>query len=155
VEDSSRKNRLVWPRLIAGGLAATVVVGAALIGSARGDAEVRGPFSLVSLASLGTVTWSCGNAPGSYGLGFRPAPGQTTRVAIRAGDRPAVARSVTDEALPAVASTARHQEVRIAQKTGAGTLSATVLVDFRARSVAPFCLAYLPPRVTVTMGPRR
>jgi hypothetical protein len=126
--------------------------------------RVRGPFLLVSLPSLGTVTWRCdperrpGLAPGLPGLalGFRSFRGSATdRLRLRVGNRTILTRVVQpgeSVRLPYLRS--RVQQLDIVQFTGAGTLRAFVRVNFVTPATATYCYPYLPPRVDVRFGPR-
>lgn len=95
-------------------------------------ANVRGPFLLVSLSSLGTVTWRCdpstkpGVAPGlaAMALGFRAdVASATDHVRFHVCHRTILRRVVQPGEsikLPYVRS--RVQQLDIVQQTGAGTL---------------------------------
>jgi hypothetical protein len=116
----------------------------------------RGPFRLVSLpAGLGVVTWRCGGQPETHGLSYRPYGGTTTRVAFYLEGREHQRVYATDDPVDGALSRARRQAIVFVQRTGAGTLRATVRVDFGATGVAAPCYGYLPPRTIVTFGPRR
>ena len=128
-------------------------------------AAVRGPFLLVSLASLGTVTWRCdpsrrpGLAPGLPGLalGFRTlATGATERVRLHVGGRTILSRIVQPGQsieLPYIRS--RVQQLDLLQATEAGTLRAFVTVNFAPHGISTYCYPYLPPRIDVRVLPRQ
>ena len=137
---------------------------ASSISAARLRTE-RGPFLLVALPALGVVTWRCdpsvtpGVAPGLAGMAlkfhaFRNSA--TDQVRLRAGGRTIRSRVVqpgeTVE-LPYVQAT--RQRLDVVQQTGAGTLRASVRVDFVPHGPTTYCYPYLPPRVEVSVGPRR
>jgi hypothetical protein len=127
--------------------------------------KVRGPFLLVSLPSLGTVTWRCdperkpGLAPGLPGLalGFRSFRASATdRLSLQIGRRTVLRRVVQPGEyiqLPYLRS--QVQKLEIVQFSGAGTLRALVTVNFITPATATYCYPYLPPRIDVRVGPRR
>ena len=128
-------------------------------------ATVRGPWLLVSLAALGTVTWRCdasrhpGVAPGlpALALGFRSfTAGQSGSVRLRAHGRTVLARSIEPgRAIRLPFVQARVQQLRIAEWGEDGTLRAFVTVDFAPRATSGYCWPYLPPRVDIRLLPRR
>ena len=80
----------------------------------------------------------------------------TDRVRLRAAGRTITARVVQPGdtvRFPYVRS--RRQRLEIVQQTGAGTLKASINVDFAPRGPTTYCYPYLPPRVDVSVGPRR
>ena len=125
-------------------------------------ASVRGPFLLVTLASLGTVTWRCDPAregpaadlPG-LALGFRsPSSGATERVRLRAGGRTIVSRVVQPGQrlnLPYLGT--RLQQLDVTQEKEAGTLRAFISVDFAPHKATTYCWPYSPPRIDVRLLP--
>lgn len=128
-------------------------------------AKARGPFLLVSLPALGTVTWRCdpsmkpGVASGlaAMALGFRTNVASATdrlRFHIR---RRTILRRVVQPGesieLPYVRS--RVQQLDFVQQTGAGTLRAFVTVDFVPHGPTTYCYGYQPPRISVRVLPRR
>ena len=133
--------------------------------SSAADFKVRGPWTLVTLAALGTVTWRCdtakhpGLAPGLPGLalGFHAAVrGQTGVLHLVAGARTIVNRVIQPGqtiALPFLH--ARVQHLEIAESGEDGTLRASVTVNFQASPTSPYCFSYMPPRVDVHLSPRR
>lgn len=148
---------------------ASIVLSAALALSAPAataePAKVRGPFLLVTLPALGTVTWRCdparkpGLAPGLPGLalGFRAFRNSATdHLRLHIGERTILRRVVQpgeSVAFPYLRS--RVQQLEIVQPTGAGTLRAFVTVSFVSPAVAPYCYPYLPPRLEVRVLSRR
>lgn len=142
---------------------ALVLIGTTAASATRATSE-RGPFLLVSLPSLGIVTWRCnpslmpGAAPGlpSMALGFSAfTRSATTRVRLHVRGRTVVRRSIDpgeSTSLPYVRS--RLQQLDLVQHTGAGTLRAFVSADFVPGGATTYCYDYLPPRVTVRVKPR-
>lgn len=126
--------------------------------------SVRGPFLLVTLPSLGTVTWRCDPArkgpaadlPG-LALGFRsPSNGATERVRLRAGGRTIVSRVVQPgQRLNLPYLRTRVQQLDVTQTTGAGTLRAFITVDFAPHGSTTYCWPYAPPRIDVRLLPRQ
>ena len=145
-------------------LAGLTLIGSASPSSARTQ-KVRGPWSLVTLAALGSVTWRCdasrrpGLAPGLPGLalGFHVSPGgQTGTLRLRADARTIIDRVIEPGqiiALPFLQ--ARVQQLDLAESGEDGTLRAVVTVDFEASPTSPYCFSYMPPRVDVHLSPRR
>jgi hypothetical protein len=137
----------------------------ALVGVAAGSQHltaVRGPWLLVSLPSLGTVSWRCaptarpGVAPGLPGLalGFT-ARAATTHVQLSVRGRPTSRYVVQPGERPLLPFLrARIQHLRLVQRTGAGTLRAYLRVDFVPDTPTTFCYEYLPPRIRVRVEPR-
>jgi len=138
----------------------------ALIGTASASvARTRGPFLLVALPDLGTVTWRCdparepGPAPGLPGLalGFRATRAEATeRLTLRVGRTTIVSRLVQPGdrfRLPYLH--ARIQSLDITQSIEPGTLEASVTVDFAPSPVVAYCYGYAPPRLAVHVSPRR
>lgn len=129
------------------------------------SAKARGPFLVVTLPALGTVTWRCdparrpGLAPGLPGLalGFRAFPSSATdRLGFRVGGRTILRRVVQPgESVEFPYLRSRVQQLEIVQPTGAGTLRAFVTVTFVSPFIAPYCSSYLPPRIDVRVLPRR
>jgi len=133
--------------------------------SAARSRPERGPFLLVALPALGTVTWRCdpsvkpGVAPGLAGmaLGFHAFRNSATdQVRLRAAGQTIKNRVVQPGdtvRFPYVRS--RRQRLEIVQRTGAGTLRASIDVDFAPHGSTTYCYGYLPPRVDVRVSPRR
>lgn len=123
---------------------------------AQGD-RVRGPFLLVSLASLGTVTWRCDRArrPG-LALGFDSFTASADLTAsLRASGRTVTGRHVAPgEVVAFPFLRAPIQRLELIQGTGAGTLRATITVDFAARSTPSHCWPYAPPKTDVALSTR-
>lgn len=147
-------------------LALAAFLTATMIGTASASvARTRGPFLLISLPNLGTVTWRCdparepGPAPGLPGLalGFRASAVEATeRLTLRVGGTTVVSRVVQPGdrfRLPYLH--ARVQRLDITQSIEPGTLSATVVVDFVPTPVVGYCAAYAPPKIDVYVSPRR
>lgn len=116
-------------------------------------------FLLVSIASLGTVTWRCDpSGEPRYGLGFRVfRSAANTDVRLQIGRRTVQRRQV----LPGRAvsfplhPTLTRQRLDITQSTGARTLRALVDVDFGSPSNSSKCWSYSPPATTVSLTTRR
>jgi hypothetical protein len=109
-----------------------------------------GPFLLVALNSLGTVTWRCDvHASDGFGLGFRQfVVTATTGITLRAGGR--TIETVTTNPgervrFPLLRS--RRQQLTFVQGTEARSLRATVSADFLPGR--DYCWSYLPPRTMV------
>lgn len=140
-----------------------VLIGTASASTTRPKSE-RGPFLVVSLPALGSVTWRCdaSRRPGvardlpAMALGFRVfEDSATTVVRLHVRKRTIVQSSVhpgRSIRFPYVRS--RLQQLDLVQATGAGTLRAFVSVDFVPGGGSKYCYDYLPPRVTVHVYPR-
>jgi hypothetical protein len=133
-------------------IVAVLLASAAVAASAAGAAEQRrGPFLLVTLPSLGTVSWSCGGSRDrEVSLAFRvSATDATTMVKFAAGH---VARAVTfrRDSRPASRSLLPdNSALSITQGTEARTLRATVVATFD--STQSYCFSYFPPRISVAL----
>jgi hypothetical protein len=141
-------------------LAVTILVGALLVvpGShASGRTPRCGPFFLVRLPSLGTLTWrtSTKNGRDWHGVGYRPTPPvATTQVDLKVGRRTVARRTVNEDAVRFPLFPKRFQLVTLSQMTEPGTLRASVRVDFKPGAVAPYCEPYFPPGLRITLTPR-
>lgn len=138
-----------------------LAVGSASAQSARG----HGPWPLVSLAALGTVTWRCDPAaspsirPGvpALALGFHVARlGQTGHLTLTVQHR--TVRSTTVQpgqtvTLPFLR--APVQRLDISEGGEDGTLRAIVTVSFPRPSVSSYCWPYMPPKIQVLLAPRQ
>jgi len=129
-----------------------------------GPTVVRGPWTLVTLPALGTVTWRCDTngrptAPrlGALGLGFHVlARGATTDVRLHVASKTLARRTLQPgQSVRFAYARTRVQALDLVQQTGAGRLVARVRVDFVPHLLATYCYPYLPPRVTVDVFPRR
>jgi len=148
--------------LVALGVVCALILSAPAAASRR---TTRGPFLLVSLPALGTVTWRCdpslkpGVAPGlaAMALGFRAfVDSATDHIRLHVRDRTITTRVVQpgdSVDLPYVRS--RVEQLDIVQQTGAGALRAFVTVDFVPHLPTTYCYPYLPPRIEVRVMPRR
>ena len=131
-------------------------------GSAK-EAKVKGPWQLVSLASLGTVTWRCdpkrhpGLAPGlpALALGFNSSALQSGGIRLRAGGRTILARRIPAGPinLPYLHKRVQHLDIHVGGEDG--TLRAFVVVDFAAGATSGYCWPYMPPKTEVRLLPRR
>jgi hypothetical protein len=141
-------------------IAICLVVGGVASGASARSAKVRGPFLLMSLPSLGTVSWRCsltkpGVAPGqsAMALGFRAFwRSGTTTIRLHANGT-TFSRHVVQpgESVRLLFVPTRVQHLDFVQGTEPGTLRAFVTVDFGTGG----CFPYLPPRVTVSVFARR
>jgi len=131
-------------------ITAVFLASVAVAASAAGAAEQgRGPFLLVTLPSLGTVTWSCGGPRDrEVALAFRvPVSDATTTVKFAAGH---VARAATlqpgqSTRFPLLAPDTSASPSP--QGTEARTLHATVMATFN--NTQSYCFPYFPPRISV------
>jgi hypothetical protein len=145
-------------------MATAVVAGALISGlvttACSGEAHTvaaapRPSFLLVSLPSLGTATWLCGRRDGTYRLAFRVFPAHaTTHVRLVAAGREVERVRLDPGESHRFRVLGRSQRLELTQGTGAGTLRATVAVEFDETPVVSQCVAYSPPRLTVRVGPR-
>ena len=146
-------------------IATGVLVAAVLaLGSSSsfGRTTARGPFFLVALPSLGTVTWvdlRC-DAGGrkAFALGFRAlSHSATTDVVLRASGRIVARRTIQPgERLRMPFLPAPRQRLSFVQATEPRTLRASVTVDFGLRSDrVAYCWDYTPPGTVVHVWTRR
>jgi hypothetical protein len=142
-------------------MASGVLVAALLaFGSSNSDgrATARGPLLLVTLPSLGTVTWSCDAAGrGAFALGYRASPRYaTTDVVLRSSGRIVARRTIQPgERMRLPFLKARSQRLSFVQATEPGTLRASVTVDFGLSATAGYCRDYSPPGLVVHVSARR
>jgi hypothetical protein len=144
------------PRRFVAGLVLAALVAVSPI--AARPVAARGPYLLVSLASLGTVTWRCNPArEPSLALGFRAFKSSAdSYVRLHARRRTYANRHVIpDQAVSFPFIAPQRQQLDISQGTEAGELRAYITVDFAAPSAESHCWSYAPPLVTVRMLPRR
>ncbi len=132
------------------------VLAAGLAAAPGAAVDERGPFYLVGLPSLGTLTWRCdGHDPERYALGFRAFRTATTSIRLIARGRTVRSTRVHPRGVvrfPFVRS--RVQRLEFVQGTGAGTLRATVTVSFVRDVPVSYCVPYAPPRIEVVVTPR-
>lgn len=115
----------------------------------------NGPFLLVSLPALGTVTWTCAPTRAApYRLGFNAFHMSATQdVRFHVGRRTIVRRTIQPgDRVNFPWERSRLQQLDIVQGTKPGTLRAFVKVRFRARF--EHCASYMPPRLDVLVLPR-
>jgi hypothetical protein len=137
-------------------IGAVVLASAAATASAAGATDKgRGPFLLVTLPSLGIVTWSCdGSSAQQVALGFRVNPRDaTTEVSFAAGqtDRKVTLQPGKSTRFPLLAP--GQQTLSVTQGTEARTLRATVVATFN--STQSYCFRYFPPRIRVNLWEAR
>jgi hypothetical protein len=112
-----------------------------------------GPFLLVALNSLGTVTWRCDvHHPGRFGLGFRQfAITATTGITLRADGR-LVERITTNprQRVRFPLLRARRLQLGFVQATEARSLRATASAEFLPGR--DYCWSYFPPRTSVRLS---
>ena len=117
-----------------------------------------GPFFLVRLPSLGTLTWRTVTRDRTdwRALGYRPTPPiATTEVSLRAGGRVVSRRRVDEQAVRFPLRRDRIQVVTLTQMTEPGTLRASVTVDFKPGVTYTYCASYAPPGLKIVLDPRR
>lgn len=127
--------------------------------------KVRGPWLLVSLPALGTVTWRCdpsrhpGVAPGlpALALGFHAfRVGQSGEIRLHLGGRTILRRVIQPgRSITLPYLRARVQQLDISESGEDGTLRAFVTVYFAAGATSGYCWPYLPPKIDVEVVPRR
>jgi hypothetical protein len=132
--------------------------------SAR-EARARGPWLLVALSSLGTVTWRCDAtahprlAPElpALALGFKAfAAGQSGSVRLVVGSRTIVSRTIQPgQSIRFPYLGERVQRLDVQEGGEDGTLRAAVTVDFAPHATSDYCWPYMPPGVVVRLLPRR
>lgn len=149
-------------RLAIGVLALALGSGAPVPSAA--ELKVRGPWPLVAVGALGSVTWRCDPArqPGlssglpGLALGFHATGGQTGTLRLLAGARTIVSRVVQPgQTIELPFLHARVQRLELAESGEDGTLRAAVTVGFEARPMSPYCWPYMPPKVDLALSPRR
>lgn len=131
------------------------LVGCFLTAAAASSPSPTGNL-LVSLPSLGTVTWRCTASAGRYQLAFRAfRAGATTDVRLVVSGRTAARARVDPGESRRLSVAGLSQTLELEQFTGAGTVRASVAVTFLRRPVASHCYSYSPPRLRVEVTPRR
>ena len=146
--------RAVLPMVAVAVVALLVAAPADATGTRAAGRVTAGPFVLVKLASLGTITWRCEGA--RYGLGYLlPRASATTRLVFRVGTaRTPVRTAVLQHGgmrLPARREVS--QRISLTQMTEPRTLKALIRVTFAPVQNFAYCAAYLPPRVHVSLRP--
>ena len=139
---------------------ALLVLGSALAALAAGSSSSaptrqNGPFLLVSLPALGTVTWTCAPTRAApYRLGFNAfRESATDEVRFHVGPRTIERRTVQPgDRVNFLWERSRLQQLDIVQGIKPGTLRAFVKVRFRARF--EHCASCMPPRLEVLVLPR-
>jgi len=122
----------------------------------------HGPWPLVSLGQLGSITWKCdarAHGRSRYAVQVRHPISATTFVRVSVGRRTSARRLDPGQVLRYPWSAARWWKLRFRQQIEPGTLHARVTIDFvqrlHGRLTNGYCEAYYPPRVMLRMGPRR
>jgi hypothetical protein len=126
--------------------------------------QVRGPWLLVTLPDVGTLTWRCeprgqpamGKGLPALALAFRARPSSATEtVTFRAGSRRIVKVLQPGQSVrfPYLAEPVQHVDVE--QAIEPGRLVAHVEVAFVSPFVVGYCEPYAPPKLTVRVLPRR
>jgi hypothetical protein len=111
---------------------------------------------LVMLPSLGTVSWRCTAEEDRYQLGFRVLNnGATTDVRLVVAGRTLARARVDAGDVPRLPVAGLSQRLVFSQFTGAGTLHASVDVQFFHRPVVSHCNPYSPPQLRIQVTPRR
>ena len=133
-------------------LALALLLGGAVPGSPAGPSRERGPFLLVGLPSLGTVSWRC-DGSGHYALGFHAfRRSADDGLRFHAGRVTRTATVLPGKSIRFPYVNAHSQQLAVWQATEPRTLRATVKVYF-----APgygYCWDYLVPRVEVSVRPQ-
>ncbi len=125
--------------------------------------DLRGPWLLTALPSMGTVTWRCDPArerkrQPALALGINASTASATEtVQLRAGGRTILRRTLqpgqANFRLPYLRQ--QIQQLTFLQATEPGTLRAVVTVNFSPRPISPsHCWVHLPPALTVRVYPR-
>ena len=120
--------------------------------AARPEAKPRGPFLVLSLPALGTVTWRCDPERRSFfALGYRPTRlSATTNVELQIEGHVVLRRSANAEGLRFPYLSAHRQRLSFVQATEPGTLRASVTVNFAGGGT--HCWAYMPPGITARVS---
>ena len=128
-----------------------VAIGGAAPAAPLGHSTARGPFLLVGLPSLGTVSWRC-DGRGHYALGFRVlAHSATTGLRFRAGTVAKTAIAQPGEPIRFPYVHAHRQRLTVVQGNEVRTLRASVVVYFAPHYT--YCWSYLVPRINVAIRP--
>jgi hypothetical protein len=123
---------------------------------ARHEAPRCGPFLLVQLPALGTLTWRTTTRDGKdwHGLAYKPTPPiATTALRLRVGGG-VVRRTVNEKPVVLPLYPNRYQLLTLSQMTEPGTLRASVRVDFKPGVTYTYCAPYMPPGLSITLRPR-
>ena len=135
--------------------ALAVLACASLLVDSGAGGRPTAPNLLVSLPSLGTVTWACTEREHRYRLAFRVFEGGGTTKLTLLADGVTVRRRVQPGETAQLPEGGLAQRLVLEQFTGAGTVRATVGVRFLRRPVASHCYRYSPPQLSVDVTPRR
>ena len=155
----------VVSRVVAILLGGLVLLMASSTSAARSRTE-RGPFLLVALPALGTVTWRCDPSvtawcsartrrDGSW-VPARFRNSATDHVRLRAAGR--TIRTVSFSRATRCDSRTCGRDAsdsRSFSRRAPGPFRHPINVDFAPRGPTTYCYPYLPPRVDVSVGPRR
>ncbi|HEY7149739.1 MAG TPA: hypothetical protein VH420_09880 [Gaiellaceae bacterium] len=130
-----------------------------LVPGSRASRETShcGPFLLVQLPSLGTLSWRTVTQGQTirHGLEYRPTPSAATTDVRLVVDGEVVAKRRVDEQTARFSPVrARRQVVKLSQHTEPGTLRASIEIDFKPGVTYTYCYPYLPPGLTITLLPR-
>lgn len=107
---------------------------------------------LLTIAELGSLSWSCDSRGGAEIVRLRAdRVNATETVRIRVGS---VLRTFTlqpGESASVRADGARAMQIEIAQGTEARTLRALISLSFPGPGLRSYCYPYFPPTVTLTL----
>ncbi len=120
---------------------------------AAGDAR-RTPrwLPLLTIAQLGSLSWSCDARGGAEVIRFRSEPASATEtVSMRAGSSRRLAILQPGDSASVRADAAGTARIAIVQGTEARTLRASVALAFPGPGIRSYCYPYFPPAVGVSL----
>ena len=107
---------------------------------------------LLTIAELGTLSWTCDTHGGPQAVWFRASPSKATEVVrISSGRGQRTLTLQPGGALSLRMDNARRARVTITQATEARTLHAAISLRFLDQSTAGYCVPYFPPAVTLSL----
>ena len=122
---------------------------------AAAGGEVRLPphwLPLLTIAELGSLSWSCDGRGRAEVIRFRSAPVSATEtLRMRAGRSRRVAILQPGDSTTVRADGARTARIEIVQGTEARTLRASLALTFPGPGIRSYCYPYFPPTVAVSL----
>jgi hypothetical protein len=107
---------------------------------------------LLTIAQLGSLSWSCDGRGRAEVIRFRSRPASATEtVSMWAGSSRRVAILQPGDSASVRAGGARTARIEIVQGTEARTLRASLALAFPGPGIRAYCAPYFPPSVAVSL----
>jgi hypothetical protein len=136
------------PGLALGGLALAVAPAEPSGSSSQTSRELP----LLTIAELGTLSWTCDTRGGPHAVWFRASPSKATEVVrIASGGTQRTLKLQPGGALSLRVGEDQRVRVTIAQATEPRTLRAVISLTFSGQGSLSYCRPYFPPAVSLSL----